>query len=510
MPVADLHIKNGNFEIDCLDPLSLCLKSATIERTSRGEIKARMGIVRLIDLQLIYGVESARKKFEDLCARLICSQYPNARTVRNEGGDGGVDVFVGEYTDPAGITVFQIKYFPNGLKKSQKQQVRESFRQCAHNDRFRTKEWILCVPLDLSQDEIAWFAQWSANEASALLPPARMDWWGELKLGHLLLHPANAGIKEEFFPEEHLRRLAEIQQTLTYLVDDLRTRPAQQDLANLVLQQNAMNTWLQYKKDAYVPLHEEFAKIREALEYARNGGGPFPVWIPVLGAERPATFRYTHMGVPVNISPSFTLWPRERHNFNFSGAFSTAFQQHLDELQQCLVVYNSAVEAVRPAIHKALLHALVPALEQAMQDPAYQQWKTTSEDTSTAHQTHAWFEWLGTTYAPPFSAPGEDAVNWWLRPPLLTVGWLLTGNTEQAGLVIHEECKRQFGPNIASATWFQQICAHALAEIQAAPAMFTFQQAQEEAFAHVRELTKSLLNVLIHIRFHQEGYVPPL
>jgi hypothetical protein len=471
-----------------------------------------MGMVRLLDLQLIYGTAGAREQFEKLCAQLICSLDPTARTVRNEGGDGGIDVFVGDQANPAGITIFQVKYFPNGLKDSQKQQVRESFRHCRDNAQFGIQEWILCVPLDLSQSEIEWFSQWSAKEAPALLPPARMDWWGETKLGHLLLQSANAGIKEAFFPEEHLRRLAEIQQTLTYLVDDWRTRPARQDLANLVLQQNTMNAWLQYKKDAYVPLHEEFAKIQEVLEHARKGGGPFPSWIPVMGAERPMTFQHARMGVPIHISPAFTLWPTERHNFSFSGAFSTAFQQHLDELQERLVVYNIAVEAVRPAMHKALLRALVPALEQAVQDPAYQQWKTAYRDTSTSstHQAHAWFEWLERTSAPPFSAPGEDAVNWWLHPPLLTVGWLLTGDTEKAGLVIHEECKRLLGPDIPSAAWFQQICANALAEIQAAPAMYTFQQAQEEAFMQVRELTKSLLNVLLSIRFHQEGYHPPL
>jgi len=218
------------------------------------------------------------------------------------------------------------------------------------------------------------------------------------------------------------------------------------------------------------------------------------------------------MGIQAIILPAFTLWPTERHNFSFSGAFSTAFQLHLDDLQERLVAYNSAVEAVRPAMQKALLRALVPALEQAVQDPAYQQWKTTYRDTSTSstHQAHAWFEWLERTSTPPFSAPGEDAANWWLHPPLMTVGWLLTGNTEQAGLVIHEECKRLLGPDIPSAAWFQQICANALAEIQAAPAMYTFQQAQEEAFTRVRELAKSLLNVLLSIRFHQEGYHPPL
>jgi hypothetical protein len=139
-------------------------------KTSGGK-KTRMGMVRLLDLQLLYG-------------------------------DGGVDVFVGDQADPAGITVFQVKYFPNGLKASQKQQVRASFRQCRNNTQFGTREWILCVPLDLSQDEIAWFSLWSANEAPTLLLPARMNWWGETELGHLLLQPANTAIKEAFFPEE--------------------------------------------------------------------------------------------------------------------------------------------------------------------------------------------------------------------------------------------------------------------------------------------------------------------
>jgi hypothetical protein len=102
--------------------------------------------------------------------------------------------FVSDQADPAGITVFQVKYFPNGLKDSQKRQVRESFRHCRDNAQFGTREWILCVPLDLSQEEIAWFTQWSAKEVPALLPPARIDWWGETKLGHLLLQLANIGI----------------------------------------------------------------------------------------------------------------------------------------------------------------------------------------------------------------------------------------------------------------------------------------------------------------------------
>lgn len=320
------------------------------------------------------------------------------------------------------------------------------------------------------------------------------------------------GFKEAFFPEEHLRRLSEIQETLIYLVDDLRTRPAQQDLADLVFQQRTGNAWLRYKEDVYAPLYEEFVKIQEALELARNGRGPFPAWIPVMGAERPMTFLHSHMGVPVSISPAFTLWPSSRHDFRFFGAFTTAFQQHLDDLQERLVVYNSAMEAVRPTIQKALNLALLPELEQAVQDPKYQRWKTTYRETSPPppNQAHRWFEWLEMNTAPTNPAPGKDAANWWIRPPLTTLGWLLAGNAEQAGLAVHTEYRRLHENEAQHDLWFQHICANALKEIQADSSTHAFQQAQEQVFTLLAELTNSLLNVLLHIRFHQEGGIPPL
>ena len=82
-----------------------------------------MGIVRLLDLQLLYGIAGVREQFEKLCGQLICKEYPTARCVRSEGGDGGVDVFVGDQSDPEEITVFQVKYFPGGLKDSQKKVI---------------------------------------------------------------------------------------------------------------------------------------------------------------------------------------------------------------------------------------------------------------------------------------------------------------------------------------------------------------------------------------------------
>ncbi len=55
--------------------------------------------VRLLDLQLLYGVAGAREHFERLCADLITSECSDAKGVRCEPGDGGVDVYVGDWAD---------------------------------------------------------------------------------------------------------------------------------------------------------------------------------------------------------------------------------------------------------------------------------------------------------------------------------------------------------------------------------------------------------------------------
>lgn len=197
--------------------------------------------------------------------------------------------------------------------------------------------------------------------------------------------------------------------------------------------------------------------------------------------------------------------------FSLSGAFTTTFQQRLDELQERLVAYKSAVKGARPTIEEALHRALFPALELAVQDPEYQRWKTNKETSPPPpYQAHSWFEWLERNTAPANPVPGRDAANWWVRPPLETLGWLLAGNAEQAGIAAHTEYRRLLGNDAQHAAWFGDICANALVEIQAAAATQTFQQAQDEAFTLVAELTKSLLNVLLHIRFHQEGGIPPL
>lgn len=81
--------------------------------------------VKLIDLQIIYGLAGAREAFENLAFDLIKSQESRAQKVRVSQGDGGIDAHVNDLSDPGGVHVYQCKFFREGLEDSQKGQIRD-------------------------------------------------------------------------------------------------------------------------------------------------------------------------------------------------------------------------------------------------------------------------------------------------------------------------------------------------------------------------------------------------
>src|SRR5262249_46437512 len=105
----------------------VCSRTAVCESLTIGgslwQLGRRTMAVKLIDLQLIYGVAGAQAKFDDLSSQLVERDQPDADKVRIEQGDGGLDVFVGNLTDPHGLEVYQCKFFPQGLGDSQKDQI---------------------------------------------------------------------------------------------------------------------------------------------------------------------------------------------------------------------------------------------------------------------------------------------------------------------------------------------------------------------------------------------------
>lgn len=174
--------------------------------------------VKLTHLQLIYGVAGAREKFEELTAHLIRSEHSDAERIRIVRGDGGIDAHEGNLTDPAGVDVYQIKFFPDGIGDSQKAQIRDSFNRVRESNVFTTKSWTLCLPLDMSLDERKWFDEWKENQSSTGIDirPVR----SAFHLEGLLYMEKNRHLREAFFQEEHLKQIRDMHSLLHKLLDD--------------------------------------------------------------------------------------------------------------------------------------------------------------------------------------------------------------------------------------------------------------------------------------------------
>jgi hypothetical protein len=224
--------------------------------------------VNLVDLQLIYGVAGAREKFEDLASQLVKAEQPKADKVRLDRGDAGIDVHVGELTDPGGIDIYQCKFFTQGLEESQKNQIRKSFQGCRDSKEFKVKKWILCLPVDLSVDEKKWFEDWRAKQIASGV--AIEDPWGATKLEGLLYQEKHRGLREAFFKEEHLTQIRDshalLQRLLPDIAERLRQDTAEREQARLsdalARQANDLDQFVRVARENYM------AEVSQAVRAA--------------------------------------------------------------------------------------------------------------------------------------------------------------------------------------------------------------------------------------------------
>src|SRR6202166_2187888 len=101
---------------------------------------------------------SSRENFEQLVCQLLELEM-GAQALDGSGGDGGIDCF---RDTGSGIEVFQAKYFLSRLTPGQRAQVKHSLSRALEQPRLR--RWVLCIPLDPTPAELAWFEK--------LTPPA--------------------------------------------------------------------------------------------------------------------------------------------------------------------------------------------------------------------------------------------------------------------------------------------------------------------------------------------------
>jgi len=153
--------------------------------------------IKLTHLQLIYGPAGAREKFEELAVHLIRSERPEVERIRIVRGDGGIDAHEGCLADPAGVDVYQVKFFPEAIGDSQKAQIRDSFTRICTNKDFKAKTWTLCLPIDMSLEEKKWFDEWRANQKDSGIEIRPV--WSAVHLEGLLYQEKNSHLREQFF-----------------------------------------------------------------------------------------------------------------------------------------------------------------------------------------------------------------------------------------------------------------------------------------------------------------------
>jgi hypothetical protein len=146
------------------------------------------------------GKEGARTKFQRLIAQLVGLQHQGIRNLDAKSGDWGLDVIVGEIDEV--ISVWQAKFFIDGVGDTQKAQIRESLAQVmkkAEEEGFAVDVWTLCIPIDLDPDALKWWTGWKKRQEKDHRD-LRIELWDRTGLEQTLLAPDAAHIYERYFP----------------------------------------------------------------------------------------------------------------------------------------------------------------------------------------------------------------------------------------------------------------------------------------------------------------------
>lgn len=157
------------------------------------------GVISFEQLIAAGGKDGARETFERLIAQLVRLQYRTVRKVEPNPGDWGLDVIVGELDGV--VSVWQSKFFIDGVDKAQQAQIRESFGQVvkqAEERGFTVGVWTLCIPVDLDAASLQWWTGWKARKSRET--GVRIQLWDRTELEGLLLAPDAVDLRAAYFP----------------------------------------------------------------------------------------------------------------------------------------------------------------------------------------------------------------------------------------------------------------------------------------------------------------------
>lgn len=146
------------------------------------------------------GEAGARDLFQKLVAQLVALRRPGADQIEGAGGDWGIDIYVGVLEPRGSLAIWQAKYFVNGVKRPQRNQIEEAFDTAvrkAREEGYMVKAWTLCLPSNLSPAETTWWNKFRRERSKET--GIAIDVWSHTRLERLLLSKDAAALRRSYF-----------------------------------------------------------------------------------------------------------------------------------------------------------------------------------------------------------------------------------------------------------------------------------------------------------------------
>jgi hypothetical protein len=149
------------------------------------------------------GMAGASEDFEQMLGLLVRATSGEASLVFANPGDWGIDVLAGDLRGR--VTVWQAKYFPRGVGRSQQAQIADSFasavRHAARHGHV-LERWVLCIPASMDGPTTRWWQGWKAGQERDT--GVIIGLWDETGLRELLLRPEAADVRRHYYnPYRH-------------------------------------------------------------------------------------------------------------------------------------------------------------------------------------------------------------------------------------------------------------------------------------------------------------------
>jgi GTPase SAR1 family protein len=149
--------------------------------------------------QVRAGQAGASGDFEQMLGLLVrATSGSDARLVFANPGDWGIDVLVGDLNGR--VSVWQAKYFAQGVGRSQEEQIRSSFAsavRAAASHGYMLDRWVLCIPVSMDGPATQWWQGWKAAQERA--SGVTVELWDETRLRELLLRPESADVYRHYY-----------------------------------------------------------------------------------------------------------------------------------------------------------------------------------------------------------------------------------------------------------------------------------------------------------------------